>query len=284
MISGAARGGTSMIAGIVYNLGVPMLRARPPVYEDNDIAAVYEGDDANQRSVIDNCNRLDQWAWKRPKALEYLPDLEQSLRNPRFIFVFRDVFSIANRNQISMDTALFPQMNHALEQYGKAISFLADTTSPCLLCSSEKVSRYPEHAVSAIAQFIGVTPTSDQFERSIKSIDPESQAYLKVSRKDRTHGAIDGIEGGVLSGWAAWWNRDEPVDVEIYLDDQLYTTVAATDFRADLKKRRQTREGYCGFSVRLSQNTLANAHRIRAKIHSDVIDLEGSPLEVDPSR
>ena len=138
VVIGVARGGTSMMAGALYHLGVHMHKAKDPVYEDIHLAAAFEEKtELELKKAIDICNSFDQWAWKRPKAITYLELAEKHLRNPRFIFVFRDIFAIANRSGISMGSDVLPLMSEALDQYAKAVSFIQNTSSPCLMCSSE---------------------------------------------------------------------------------------------------------------------------------------------------
>lgn len=280
VIVGVARGGTSMMAGAIHHLGVSMHKAKEPVYEDVNIAAAFEEKSQPElEEYIDTCNQIDQWAWKRPKAISYLELAESKLRNPRFIFVFRDIFAIANRSEISMGSDALPLMNDALEQYAKAVSFMHQTSSPCLMCSSEKMTRYPREIIQAIAAFAGLDPDTETLNTAVESINPESGRYLKASRVNRTHGQIGLVNSGTVKGWAAWWSKDEPAEVEIYLNDELYKVVCANESRPHLAKKNRTRKGFCGFSVDLPENTLTDGTTIRAKIKTDVTDLEYSPWE-----
>lgn len=285
VIVGVARGGTSMMAGALHHLGVPMHKAKEPVYEDVNIAAAFEEKTRLElKQIIDTCNQFDQWAWKRPAAINYLELAESHLRNPRFIFIFRDIFAIANRSEISMGSDVLPLMNDALKQYARAVSFMQETSSPCLMCSSEKMTRYPREIIQAIAAFSGLSPDTETLNAAIESINPESGKYLKVSRLNRTHGQIGLVTNDTVKGWAAWWTKDEPAEVEIYLNDELYKVVCANEPRPHLAKKNRTRKGFCGFSVDLPGNTLKKGITIRAKIKTDVTDLEYSPWEVQPTK
>lgn len=255
-----------------------MHAARPPVFEDNNIANIFEKNSSKIDEALAGYNQVNQWGWKRPMAINYLDKTDEFLRSPRYIFVFRDILSIANRNEISMGSDLLPLMNSAVSGYAKIISFLEKTNSPCLLCSSEKINRYPENAVEAIAQFIGATPTKEQLHHACASINPEPLEYLKVSRTNRTHGEIESVANNVVTGWAAWWSKDEPAEVEIYLDNVLCKTVLADGKRADLAGKINTRDGCCGFQIEIPGEELHNKTSVRAKIKHDDIDLSGSPV------
>ncbi len=283
VVIGVARGGTSMVAGILHHLGVNLHAAKNPVYEDIHIAAAFEELSCEALTeTINRCNQADQWAWKRPKAIDYLPLVEAQLRNPRFIFVFRDIFAIANRNEISMGSDILPLMNNALEQYAKAVAFMGETSAPCLLCSGEKLTRYPGQVIKAIANFSGINPDAQTLQSAIESVNPEPDKYLKASRINRTHGQIGLVTNNAVKGWAAWWSKEEPADVEIYLDDQLYKVVSANESRPHLARKNRTRNGFCGFSVEFPDGFLQAGTTIRAKIKNDATDLDYSPWEIQP--
>ena len=284
VVIGVARGGTSMVAGTLHHLGVNLHKAKNPVYEDIHIAAAFEEHSSEElKETIERCNQSNQWAWKRPKAIDYLPLVETHLRNPRFLFVFRDICAIANRSEISMGSDVLPLMSNALAQYAKAVSFMAETSSPCLMCSSEKLTRYPGQVIQAIAAFAGLNPDAETLHNTIESVNPESDKYLKASRINRTHGQIGLVTENSVKGWAAWWSKDEPAEVEIYLDDQLYKVVSATESRLHLARKSRTRSGFCGFSVEFQEGVLKTGTTIRAKIKNDAADLEYSPWVVQPA-
>jgi len=278
VVVGVARGGTSMSAGILYHLGVSMHAARPPVFEDQNIAAVFESG-ADIDADISEYNQTDQWAFKRPQSIEYLAKLEASLRNPRFIFVFRDVLALANRSEISVSSDSLPLMQKALHQYAIAVDFLQTTSLPCLMCSSEKIVAYPEQSVRAIAEFGGLEPDAKKINAAIQFINPEPEQYLRASRVDRTHGQIETLNNKEVIGWAAWWAREEPAVVEVYLDDERFKVIEACELRAGLSNKARTRKGYCGFRVRF-ENALPEGTVVRVKVQTDLADLEGSPRVV----
>ncbi len=284
VVIGVARGGTSMMAGVLWKLNVQMHAARPPIYEDLPISRALEKDSPTEiENIIEQYNSYDQWAWKRPMAIEHLASIEKQLRNPRFIFVFRDIFAIANRNAISMESETIPLMSKALQQYSRAVEFLSQTSSPCLICSSEKMLRYPQEIIQSVAKFSGLTPDAQTIEKAVRSINPESEAYLKSSRLNRSHGQIGSIQNNTIRGWATWWFKDEPAEVEIYLDDTLYTTVCANELRPHLAAKNKTRGGHCGFSAEIPADKLGVGTTVRAKIKSDLIDLDNSPWTIYPA-
>jgi len=53
-----------------------------------------------------------QWEWKRPSSIDRLSEVEQVFGAPRYIFIYKYILSIANRNSISMLNDLLPGMHH----------------------------------------------------------------------------------------------------------------------------------------------------------------------------
>lgn len=140
VVVGVARGGTSIVSGTLHHLGVFMGNANSPVYEDLRISLAFEKQsDEKFEHVIQAYNRnYDTWAWKRPSTLHSLPRIARKVRNPHFIFVFRDILSVANRNTISMSKNMGDGLKCALEDYSKIIKFINKSNHPALLISSEK--------------------------------------------------------------------------------------------------------------------------------------------------
>lgn len=114
VITGTPRGGTTMVAGCVGTLGVPIgvsIPAGEESYnlEDPEFQSVLhrespgEIDLAALRALIVRRNSAHQvWGFKLPMALNSLPILEQELRNPRFVLVFRDPLAVSSHEVISV--------------------------------------------------------------------------------------------------------------------------------------------------------------------------------------
>jgi hypothetical protein len=278
IVVGSARGGTSMIAGILYHLGIPMGTAVKPVFEDLRLASAFETQNKSRiNSIITEYNNNPVWAFKRPGAINYLAQIADDVRNPHFVFIFRDVFSIAHRNGISMGSNLVDAMGNALNDYGKIIEFISENKYPYLMCSSEKVNAYPEKVVEALVEFSGVVASTKQVESAIRFIDPESTEYLNASRINRSHGQVGQVKNNIVVGWAAWFYRDEPVIVEVYLNNVLIAESEAVDLRSHLVELPKTRKGYCGYSINISHVDLKAGDELIVKVKSDVMQLKNSP-------
>ena len=87
------------------------------------------------------------------------------------------------------------------------------------------------------------------YQRAIKIFDRRIAAF--ASSKPYVCGRITGVEGGIAKGWAVSDASDDPVIVEVTVDDQAVGTASAVEFRPRLKGLGLGRGGYVGFSLPL---------------------------------
>ncbi len=93
MTFGLERGGTSAIAGIQRALGLYL----GEIDKGNNEDVVFNGYRLNRiRQAIEERNRThDVWGFKYPKAVMYMPQIVDDLRNPHFVVVYRDAVATA---------------------------------------------------------------------------------------------------------------------------------------------------------------------------------------------
>lgn len=98
---------------------------------------------------------------------------------------------------------------------------------------------------------------------------------------DDYHGFIDGLDRNQLHGWACDRARpDEPVDVELTLEDGTTTVVRADGAREDLRAAGFG-NGRHGFRCALPASAaLGSAHTVRARIRGTAFELHHSPFAV----
>lgn len=181
VVVGTARGGTSMIAGTLNQLGVFCGdAAHPPVYEDLVLSSAFEENDLEKVSkIVDRYKKAHKiWAWKRPSCVNYLPDVHRALANPSYIFVFRDILSTANRNLLSMNTKIFPSMKRALKDYNLVLEFLIETEVHALLVSYEKAIQHPEFLVNEIITSFNLSVSPRQRIKAIDFNRPNKAEYI----------------------------------------------------------------------------------------------------------
>ena len=283
VVLGTARGGTSIAAGSLYHLGLPMFAVHEPVFEEINLSAAFEsGDRKRYQKIIKNFNKEPIWAWKRPSIIDYLPQAEKELRNPMFVVMVRDVLSVGARNGLSMGHDVIESMQNALLKQQKLLDFIKTTKSPVLLCSVEKIKQYPADFVHRLISFTQTSPTNTQIYTAIDFIEPEPMKYIEASRINRSHGRIGGVANNILYGWAAWSYRSQAVEVDLIKNDEVIATVEAIDWREHGIDVKNKRNGYCGFKFDLTKLNIQIGDILHARVKGEVRDLNNSPYLVKP--
>tara|TARA_R110001583_G_scaffold17482_2_gene70656 strand:+ start:22826 stop:24163 length:1338 start_codon:yes stop_codon:yes gene_type:complete len=283
VVVGVARGGTSIVAGSLKHLGLFMGNAEDPVFEDTRLSLAFEKKSKEKlEHVIADYNQNNQlWAWKRPSTLHDLPRLAKKLRNPHFIFVFRDLLSVANRNKISMKQGVIGGLESALDDYKKIIRFIKKSNYPMLLVSSEKVLKYKQSFIDALIDFASLKPSEAQIEQALSFITPDPTSYLKVSRIDRVIGWIDNkqLQTGILFGWAYQTHNKVMVDLCIYVNGTLLTTISADEYYADFMGDIHP-SGKCAFTLDLTKFDVKTTDVIEIKAKDDDINVCGIDIDL----
>lgn len=282
IILGVARSGTSMVAGVLERLGVPMGHKKDNVvFEDREIARALETTEdpaAFEALVADRNAKYDIWGWKRPNAILYVQRFEERVRNPHYIITFRDFLSIASRNVISMAADFADSLFYAQNAYGRVLEFMSTTQAPCLLVSYEKALVNREALVDSLIAFAGLAPTGEQRRRAAEMVESSPQAYRVHARRYR--GVLDRFQDGVLLGWARCSDNQDPIMVDVLVDDRLVSSVPADQVRPDLRKLGWG-EGRYGFRIDISDHLAdGREHSVRVRTQADQRDLHKSPIKV----
>ncbi|WP_445360344.1 sulfotransferase [Microbulbifer sp. EKSA005] len=281
---GVARGGTSIVAGALHALGLPMGdKCYSPVFEDLRLSLAFERrSDEHFTEVVAQYNKAhSSWGWKRPSILNHLDFIESKLRNPHFIFVFRDIFSVANRNSISMKTDVKCGLQEALDNYRLMVEFLQKTNSPAMLVSSDKVVRHKEEFVERLIDFVGVEVSSLQRENAINFISPDPKDYLDKTRITKSRGAvnIDLLKTGLLRGWARGVHHLKPVTIEVEVNGKKVGTTEANIYREHLDKPSIHPTGKCGYELDLKVLGVTPSDTINVRVQDDVNPLNSRPIQ-----
>ena len=287
VVVGVARGGTTMPAQALHALGVHMGDKLSAVYEDVEICRPMEADDLDGfRKIVSERNLKHQrWGFKRPAAIQYMQRYVSELRNPNFIVMFRDIMAISNRNRISVGQDPVAGLEAAASQYVELVKFVAGIRNPVLLLSYEKSIRSPHQFVESIARFAGIDDP-DRIQAALSTINPENPAYLEESRSRRSVGRIEGLSGRTLHGWAAMLGQEDPVEVDILLNNKPIARVEAGMIKTGLRGRPGLSEsGAHGFEWDIPQSLALNLRdEIRVRVVGDIKDLVNSPFVLGPGR
>ncbi len=188
IVLGAARGGTSMAAGLVSMLGINMgERIDPPTNEDLDfiegrepLPAIPNPDHPEHTRVLVRLlglvNARNQkhhdWGWKDPLSFVYVAPLLSHLRNPHFVVVFRDLFSISAREKVATGVNTLDTFSRAQKNYAWLLEMLKRRDAPALLTGYEKVVLNPEAYARDLCAFLGHSASDTFIDQAIQYIKP----------------------------------------------------------------------------------------------------------------
>ncbi|RVU83392.1 hypothetical protein EOL70_16840 [Leucothrix sargassi] len=284
VVIGTARGGTSLVAGVLSHLGIFMGdESRAPVFEDLKLARAFETNDLETaKKIVDEyCELYELWGWKRPSSINYLDSVDKVFDGPSYIFIYKDIISIAQRNAISMHDDVIQGMQRASIQYAQSIEFLSKNNLHSLLVSFDKALSNAEVFVDSIIAFTKISPTTEQRANAISFITPNPIEYLDQSRITKTQGRLGGLDQRVIFGWARYVHpsMNKSAEVELYLNDNKVAVVKADQFRADLNKEFGQN---CAFKYLLPEDLNINPGDVfRARVVADLNDLPNSPLIIE---
>lgn len=278
VIVGSARGGTSLVAGAIHHLGIfTGNKSTSPVFEDVLLSQAIESNEIEKAKKIisDYSNSHSIWAWKRPASLNYLSLIEEIMPNAFFILVFKDIFSIANRNKISMQSEIGIGMQNALKDYQKIVNFTTTSKKPMMLVSAEKALQNKEAFVKALIEVNkDIEDFSENYKKAINFITPNSREYLDATRLSKSTGNVGFISRKHIKGWAKSVHSEKSVNVCLLINGKLKVKKLADIFRQDLIKAGVSSNGECGFHIDISHITFSVNDVIEVIVEHDIKPLK----------
>jgi hypothetical protein len=290
IVTGVARGGTTMLAQVAGRLGVFLGDlSRSVVAEDSEILnALRTSDTCTLDSIISRRNsRFPKWGFKAPNLHRFLPPAEERrFRNPRFLVVFRDPVAIAKRNELSVHLDVAQAIRQAGRDLMKLTSYVEGLTSPALLLSYEKALQNSEHVIEALISFCDLKPTDEQKAAALATINPGRSAYLTATvfaAQSQFRGQIDRVMGDMLRGWCCYRESPEFVKIEVFADERNLGVFVAEDHRQDLRNAG-VHLGNHGFSVNLTSFGIRPSAAIWVRPSGTTLALPNSGRTVDELR
>lgn len=190
VVFGVPRGGTTMVARIVEQLGVSMGQSLPDNYEDQSFNFDFMPDEYKVNrskmyaSLIDSIAQRNQshsvWGWKYPKAHIYLNRILEHVRRPHLICVLRDPLAsslrpLGRKNSRSKSGKKIPPikvMEQHLAWQNRNLEIIRKSNCPSLVCSYEKAVVNPQGFVEEMADFIGLDSCDKRISLAVEQIKP----------------------------------------------------------------------------------------------------------------
>jgi hypothetical protein len=294
IVTGLYRSGTSLVASLLGQAGIFMGRKiNDAVFEDEEILAILrKGDVAKLKRLIAERNaNYGTWGFKIPLVHTYLRPKQLALfDNAHLIVPFRDIASIVVRNSLSEykeamtgSPAAVHQLEHqeamtalreAVRQLDAMLKFMGNVSTPNLLLSYEKALIFPGDFVDTLVQFCDLPTNAALRARLVGLVEPNRKDYIARARRIY-RGRIDGVIDGRLFGWCQQIGSTDPVQLEMFIDDQLAASFQADVFRQDLRDA-EIGSGAHGFAVELGGNQRKRHAIIRIRVAGGRIELDNS--------
>jgi len=190
--------------------------------------------------------RFPKWGFKRPNIAIYLGSGGFDLfRNPRLIVILRDPVAMAERIVLAHRSPIKGALGSARRHLHANMLAIRALKIPTLLLSYEKAAADRDSLFTSVFEFCGIACPRDRYDRIEQFVKTAGAEYRRFSRGEIC-GYVEGYRNGVLVGWCRIPGKDEPVSVDIFVDNRKIATVRADVYRTDLHALHygQGRHGY----------------------------------------
>ena len=191
VILGVPRGGTSMVAGVVRELGIDL---GPRLGVNHEDPRFLPGDLQIIRQRIAERNATSgTWGWKMPHSTDYIDAIERDLRNPHIIFVFRNILGIALSQERHSGADIHVALGFSKQRLQTVLDKIKTISSPMLLVDYDSALLDPADFLDSLSGFLGLQPDTATRARALSFIDADhgyrqiDANYYLVSRAQQEH-------------------------------------------------------------------------------------------------
>lgn len=191
VVVGVQRGGTSMVAGVLRELGVNLGKNLGNNHEDPDFLT--KNINEILRAVEKRNSQYDKWGWKMPHSSEYILDILNKLRNPHVVVVFRNLVGIAESQMKRSDASFDDAFNFSANRLFQVVEILPKIRCPLMAVSFESAINDPKKMIDEIISFLNICPNSEQIANAISIVNPEV-GYQRLSSESWSYVVSRGKE------------------------------------------------------------------------------------------
>ena len=163
IVAGAPHTGTSLVAGTLHILGIPMGKEfrTPQTYEDIDFSQTF-----SLSQLADSVYKKNQdhpkWGFKYPYSSNYIWALAQTLTNPHVIITYRDYNSYEEKYKSKRLQIQY------FKQYGVWGAFLEMFQIPFIVTDYQRSISNPEYLINTLSDFCELSPSSKTVEKALR--------------------------------------------------------------------------------------------------------------------
>lgn len=171
-----AHNGTTMLAGILEILGVPMVGGRHHTrkWEDHDIIEGLRRNDTKKftEEVAKRDAKHKVWGFKCVGAWRYFDVMDQHLTNPVYLAIFKDPVSVTYRRWQGDKNDFVRKVRNTLNQMKESINEIYNSGRPTHLYSYTKAIVVPKMFIRRLVGDIGLEVTEGEMDRAAAYIQP----------------------------------------------------------------------------------------------------------------
>lgn len=281
-VLGLAKSNTKTLSKVISDLGVNTETEKLKTIDDQLFVKMIEKSSSN-KDVLKYINIRNKssniWGFHRPKAVNYITDIEDKFPNPHFILLYNDPCLTAINRSRKIDDKFIEKLTLVARQHKKLDLFLNKVKSPCLIVSHEKAILNPQGFIDLLKQFLDLNPDKKQIQRAIETLKSKNLNKVKIASLSKYIGAVDPIKNGILKGWALKKGDENATWVDITINNKLISSLCVNEERKSLK-RKGIGKGNHGFKIDISKYIL-NKDRLEIFINhkSSQEPLINSPIK-----
>lgn len=171
VVVGVQRGGTSMPAGVIRELGIPMGKNLGSNHEDPEFLSKKLWD--LYPVISRRNNEYDVWGWKVPHTSEYIVKLYKKLRNPHIIMVFRNLVAISESQMKRSNTDFAKAFRFSKNRQAQIADIVEKIDCPLMLVDYDQAIRKPAKFVDELICFLGLEVEAELQKKAVAFVDAE---------------------------------------------------------------------------------------------------------------
>ncbi len=189
VVVGVQRGGTSMVAGVMRELGINLGKNLGSNHEDPEFLSMDV--DEILGKVEKRNSEHDVWGWKVPHSSVYIADIQHKLRNAHVIVVFRNLLAMAESQMKRSTTTFENAFEFSKNRLIQVSEILHEIEVPLMLVDYDTALRKPENFISELIEFTGIDSSETSRQNALSLIDPQ-KGYQRISTENWQFSVVNG--------------------------------------------------------------------------------------------
>jgi hypothetical protein len=187
--------GTTMLAGVLEMLGVPMVNEHydEAKWEDLEVVeALWAGEDAFAALVEQRNATHERWGFKWPGRWQFWTLMDKYLREPVYLSIWKDPVSVTRRRFGNSNARWILKLRNTMRQMQRSIDTAHKLQVPMVTFSYDKSVQMPGIFVKTVAELAGVKRFSLKIAAYIQpNLAGVRAPYPPIKEFMRKHGIVN---------------------------------------------------------------------------------------------